>query len=36
LGQDEDIEHEILEGLVGEAYGSVVCIMKKPINLDSQ
>lgn len=36
LGQDEDIEHEILEGLVGEAYGSVVCIMKKTINRNSR
>jgi len=36
LGQDEDIEHETLEGIMGETYGSVVCIMKKIINLDSQ
>jgi hypothetical protein len=35
LGQDEDIEHENLEGLVGEIYGSVVCIMKKTINRNS-
>ncbi|OCR02923.1 hypothetical protein BCD67_03250 [Oscillatoriales cyanobacterium USR001] len=35
LEQDEDIEHESLEGIMGEVYGIVVCIMKKEINRNS-
>lgn len=32
LGQDEDIEHNNLEGLTGQpGYGEVACIMKRPI-----
>ncbi len=31
LGQDEDIQHETLEGLTGESYGNVACIMRKVI-----
>jgi hypothetical protein len=31
MGQDEDIKHESLEGIVGEVYGIVVCIMKKKL-----
>ena len=31
LGQDEDIQHQTLEGLVGEIYGNVACIMKKAL-----
>jgi hypothetical protein len=31
LGQDEDIEHDNLQGLVGNpGYGEVACIMKRP------
>ena len=29
LGPDEDIEHETLDGLAGESYGNVYCIMRK-------
>ena len=31
LGQYEDIEHNNLEGLIGEKYGEVACIMKRQI-----
>jgi hypothetical protein len=32
LGQDEDIEHNNLQGLTGQpGYGEVACIMKKAI-----
>lgn len=31
LGQYEDIEHNKLEGLIGEKYGEVTCIMKRKI-----
>ncbi len=34
LGQDEDIEHNNLQGLTGNpGYGEVACIMKKPIKV---
>ena len=36
LGQDEDIEHETLEGLTGESYGNVACIMRKIIDRENQ
>jgi hypothetical protein len=32
LGQLEDIEHNILEGLTGSEYGTVAVIMKRPKN----
>ncbi len=31
LGQDEDIEHDNLEGLEGKRYGEVTLVMKRPI-----
>lgn len=32
LGQDEDIEHENLQGLTGQpGYGEVTCFMKRPV-----
>lgn len=36
LGQDEDIQHETLEGLTGESYGNVACIMRKDIDRENQ
>lgn len=36
LGQDEDIEHNNLQGLTGRpGYGEVACIMKRVINSSS-
>lgn len=32
LGQLEDIEHETLEGVAGQQYGTVALIMKRPKN----
>ncbi|WP_293105967.1 hypothetical protein [Moorena sp. SIOASIH] len=31
LGQDEDIEHDTLEGLTGERYGQVAQVMKRKV-----
>ncbi|MEC4986739.1 MAG: hypothetical protein SAJ37_21125 [Oscillatoria sp. PMC 1068.18] len=32
LGSNEDIQHDTIEGLTGERYGQVACVMKRKIN----